>query len=127
MNTMQREYAIQSYMRQSAHQVIDERHSLSTKQCWDLERRFVALSDKDLLRGSKQEEEDQGPAMNSLLDSLAGLCICHRQFKRKSKRVYPVEGFGLPLNTEHVVKKRLEKLQNDQFFRPVSHDELANF
>jgi hypothetical protein len=93
-----------------------------------LERRFVALSDKDLLYGStkeKEQEEDKVPAMNSLLDSLTGMCICHSHSQRqtKTKRVYPVEGLGLPLNNEHVVKKRLKKLQNDHFFRPVSHDE----
>jgi hypothetical protein len=129
MNKLQSEYALQSYLRQSAHQVIDKRHSLSTNEHWDLERRFVALSDKDLLHGPKQEEgeEDQGQTMNSLLDSLTGMCICNRQRPTKKKRVYPVEGFGIPLNTKHVVKKRLERLQNDHFFRPVSHDDVASF
>jgi hypothetical protein len=57
------------------------------------------------------------------------MCVCHGQRQAKQKRVYPVEGFAphIPLNTTFVVQKRLEKLQKEHFFRPVSEDELANF
>jgi hypothetical protein len=126
MSKIPSECELQSFMRQSAHRMIDERHSLSPNQRWDMERRFIALSDKDLLDGSKQEK---AAAMSSLLDSLTGMCVCYRQRQPKQKRVYPVEGFSphIPLDTTFVVKKRLEKLQKKHFFRPVSEDDLAEF
>ena len=126
MSKIPSEYELQSFMRQSAHRMIDERHSLSPNQRWDMERRFIAMSDKELLDGSKQEK---AATISSLLDSLTGMCICHGPRQAKPKRVYPVEGFApqIPLNTTFIVKKRLEKLQKEHFFRPVSEDELAEF
>lgn len=130
------EYEMASFVRQSAHRVIDQRHSLSTDR-WDLERRFVVLSDKDLLETGAASQEEEDPAMNSLLDSLTTMCVCNppRQPKysspvptRKRQRVvYPVEGFSQsPLNAKHVVRKRLSTLQNEHFFRPVSEDDLVS-
>jgi len=133
------EYAMQSLLRQQAHRVIDERHSLSTDPL-GLERRFVVLSDKDLLveTPAAEKSKEEGPAMNSLLDSLTTMCVCHAprqpkwgnsQTRKKRRVVYPVEGFSTPstpLNAKHVVKKRLSKLQNDHFFRPVSEDDLVS-
>ena len=140
MSGVTNEYELQSYLRQSAHRLIDERHSLSNER-WDLERRFVVLTDQDLLdTGSvkRSKPNDEGPAMNSLLDSLTTMCVCisPRQppkwcsspARKKRRVVYPVEGFSpqVPLNAKHVVKKRLSKLQSEHFFRPVSEDELMS-
>lgn len=138
MSAASNEYAVQSFLRQSAHRVIDERHSLSTDR-WDLERRFVVLSEKDLLEtGAEQKQKEEGPAMNSLLDSLTTMCVCtaprrpkwSKPPSRKKRRiVYPVEGFSTPrtpLNSPHVVKKRLSKLPTNHFFRPVSEDDLIS-
>lgn len=122
----------------AAHRVIDERHALSTKR-WDLERRFVVLTDKDLLEteADQKQQHEEGPApMNSLLDSLTTMCVCtaprrpkfsDSQRRTKKRRVYPVEGFSqTPLNAKHVVKKRLSNLQTDHFFRPVSEDDMRS-
>lgn len=136
------EYAMQSFLRQSAHQVLDRRHTLSTER-WDLERRFVVLTDNDLLEtgaeSEREQPEEEGPAMSSLLDSITTMCVCvpmrsrptpkfTRSARRtKKRRVYPVEGFSqTPLNAKHVVKKRLSALQTDHFFRPVSEDDLLS-
>lgn len=136
------EYSMQSFLRQSAHQVIDRRHTLSTER-WDLERRFVVLTDNDLLEpegeSARTQPEEEGPVMNSLLDSITTMCVCGPARSRatptftpsprrtKKRRVYPVEGFSQsPLNAKHVVKKRLSSLQTDHFFRPVSEDEMLS-
>lgn len=128
------EYTVLGLARQSAHRVIDERHSISTER-WGQERRFVVLSDNDLLETGAESTKDEGPAMNSLLDSLTTMCVCSKPRRsnaqapkaKKRRIVYPVEGFSQsPLNAQHVVKKRLSKLQNDHFFRPVSEDDLMS-